>query len=66
PPANWTQLTFILYAGGKVRFTKTVTSEKPFRLPQGYRSDNCSMRLQGNVIVKRVILAQSMDSLRQV
>jgi hypothetical protein len=66
PPKTWNALTFLLYANGSLMFSRTVASAKAFRLPQGFRYDNCSFRLQGNVQVKRVILSQSMDSLRQV
>lgn len=66
PPTEWDALTFILYANDKIKFSRAITDSKPFRLPSGYKSDNFSFRLQGNVVVKRVILGQSMDSLRQV
>jgi len=64
PPANWNTLTFILYVNGQPKFTKNVTSGKAFRLLGGYKADRFSVRLQGNMTVKRIIAGQSMDSLR--
>lgn len=59
-------VTFQLYAGGVLRFTKLLTSGKAFRLPAGYKADEFSMKLISNVQVRSVEMAETMLGLKQV
>lgn len=54
-----------LYADGELKYSKHVTSTRAFRLPSGYKSDNVEVTLSGNVKVTGVVLAETMDGLRQ-
>jgi hypothetical protein len=66
PPAKWDTVHFQLYVDGVLRASIDVQSERPFRLPTGYRGDVVSVRIQGNVMVHAWYLATSMPELRQV
>jgi hypothetical protein len=50
-----------VYADGELKFTKTVTSSKPFRLPGGFRSKVWEVELIGNDSIRSVILANSVE-----
>lgn len=67
PPTVTPQsLTFTLYAGGKVRFSKTIDeADKPFKLPSGYKVDTVEVGLAGNVAVYRVILGATTKDLER-
>ncbi|MDB5814421.1 MAG: hypothetical protein JWN23_1538 [Rhodocyclales bacterium] len=66
PPAEWQTVTLQVIVGGIVRASVAVKSEKPFRLPTGYRGDVVELRLQGNVTINAVHVATSMPELRNV
>lgn len=66
PPMTWENLTFTLYIDGVIRFSRTVVTSKPFRLPKGYKADNAAIRLSGNVTVKSASLAGTMKELEEV
>lgn len=66
PPGDWSSLTIQVIVNGVVRSSKTVTSEKPFRLSTNYRGDVIEIRLQGNVTVHAVHIATSFAELAQV
>ena len=55
--------SFTLYANGKVVCTKTVTSQKGFTLPSGYKADNFSVRIQSNTLIRAVVIADTPKSL---
>ena len=61
------RLDFTLYAGGKLRFAKTLRSAKlPFKLSAGYKEDTVEVGLAGNVVVDRIVLGETMKSLERV
>jgi hypothetical protein len=57
-------VSFILYVEGVPIFSKTVTSNKGFTLPSGYKSDTFAVRVQGQSLVKSIDLAQTMLGLK--
>lgn len=59
PLLEFDLLQFNLYVNNVLKFTKVVTSTRAFKLPAGYKSDNCAIRLSGNVNVKAVRLARN-------
>lgn len=59
-------LTFTLYAKGTEVYSEKVLSNEAFRLPAGYKSDFVSIRLSGNVRVKSVKIAETVQGLKQV
>ncbi|MEP6605544.1 MAG: hypothetical protein ABJA60_05445 [Nitrosospira sp.] len=65
PPLSIDSLQFQLWANGMLKFTKQVESNRAFRLPGGYKADNVEMVLSGNVKITGVVLAETMDGLRQ-
>lgn len=66
PPVGEDVLTFTLYANGVEVYSQKVLSNEAFRLPSGYKSDFVSIRLAGNVRVKSVKMAETMQGLRAV
>ena len=64
PPLIIDSLQFQLWADGKLKHTKQVTTPRPFRLPAGYKADNYEVILSGNVKVSGVVLAETMDGLK--
>lgn len=62
PPAN--TVNFQLYAGGKMRASKTVSDERAFRLPGGYKVDTVSVKVQSQCRIKAVLIGQTPESLR--
>lgn len=65
-PDDLRTMVFTLYVNRKVRFTKRVTSDDPFRLPAGYKSDNYAVRVYGTVRVRSIKLADTMLELKRV
>ena len=65
-PSPTLQLTFSLYAGGQLRFTREITDQECFRLPKGYRSDTLSVRVQANTHVRAISLADTPAGLANV
>jgi len=63
PPAN--TVNFQLYAGGELKASRTVSDEKIFRLPSGYKKDTVSVRVQSQCKIKSIELGQTPESLRQ-
>lgn len=60
------KVQFTLYKDDLPIFTKQVTSQKPFRIPTGYRAEQVSMQLSPSVPVYSVAMATSMEELKQV
>lgn len=58
-----TNITFNLYADGTLIYTKTVTSDAPFRLPAGVLYKRCYYEIIGYVAVDEVAVATSMEEL---
>lgn len=59
-------LSFTLYVNGKERFSRSLSDQKPFRLPGGYKGDIVSVRVSGTMRVRAVKLAETMAGLKQV
>ncbi len=57
-------LQFQLWAANQLKYTKTVRNSKAFRLPAGYKADAHEIILSGNVKVSGVVLAETMDGLK--
>jgi hypothetical protein len=65
PPLAIDALQFQLWANDELKFSKTVTNTRAFRLPGGFKADNVEVVLSGNVKVTGVVLAETMDGLKQ-
>lgn len=66
PPLSIDSLQFQFWANNRLMLTKQVLSTRAFRLPAGYKADNVEVVVSGNVKVSAIILAETMDGLRQV
>lgn len=66
PPLSIDGLQFQFWANGQLMLTKQVTTTRAFRLPSGYKADNVEVVISGNVKVTGVVIAETMDGLRQV
>lgn len=56
-------LTFTLYAGGVLKLTKTVSSDRTFRCPAGFRGERWRFGLAGTVDVAYVAVAETLEEL---
>lgn len=65
PPLVIDSLQFQFWTDGQLRHTQQVLNTRAFRLPAGYKSDNVEVVLSGNVKVSGVVLAETMDGLKQ-
>jgi hypothetical protein len=63
PPAN--EVTFQLYVDGAVKSSRTVSDNKIFTLPSGYKADNVAVRVQSQCLIKSVEIGETPDSLRR-
>lgn len=59
-------ISFKLYVDKTLKFTKSVSSDDMFRLPQGYKSDTFEVEVEGNVRVRAIHLGQTPTSLKEV
>ena len=59
-------LTFKMYADGVLKFTKTVTSADPFRLPSGFKSRLYEFEISGTDHWTSAYVASSMEELKNV
>lgn len=59
------KLQFQLWTDNKLRFTKTLTGSRAFKLPDGYKSDHIAVRITGTVKVSGVVLAPTMKELEE-
>lgn len=66
PPLSIDSLQFQFWANGRLMLAKQVVNTRAFRLPSGYKADNVEIVISGNVKVSAVVLAETMDGLRQV
>lgn len=63
PPSN--EITFMVYRdGGTLVCSRTVRSNKAFRLPSGYKSDTFSVEVFGQCRIKEIRISETMDGLR--
>jgi hypothetical protein len=65
PTLTWDSVVFSLYVNNQLVYSTTVSSTRAFRLPAGYKADNATVRLSGNIPVTAVVLGESMQALRQ-
>lgn len=63
---DYTSLTFKLYGDGSLKATKTVSSNQPFRLPDGYKAREFEVEISGTSRVRAVYLAETMAGLKRV
>jgi len=56
----------LVYCDGTLRLTKEVYIDHPFRLGDGFRGRTWEIEVIGNIIIKRVDLASSMEELKQM
>ncbi|MEN6540830.1 MAG: hypothetical protein ABFC67_14580 [Mizugakiibacter sp.] len=64
PPSN--TVTFTLFTDGVQRFSKTVSSETPFRLPSGYLSARVSVQVASACEINGIEIAETMQELETV
>jgi len=57
-------MTFKLYADGQLKMTKEIYNDKPFRLIAGYRARTLYFQVEGNLEIKRIDLAASMEEIK--
>ena len=65
PAVTWDSLTFQLYIDGALKFSKTLTNSKAFKMPAGYKADNAACRVSGNITVKGIVVAETTKGLEQ-
>jgi hypothetical protein len=63
PPPEGERLDLRLYGDGVLRFERRITGSGPFRLPAGRRACAWEIELSGNVPVREIVLAESMEEL---
>lgn len=59
-------LTFKLYAGGTLKFSKNVINDKVFSLPAGYKADEYEIELESTHAVKGVAIAETVRELAEI
>lgn len=65
PNSSFEALQFILYVDNRLKYSRQIHNSAAFKLPAGYKTDNFSVRVSGNVAVNAIVLAESMDGLRR-
>jgi len=65
PVLSIDSLQFQLWANDELKLSRSVTNTRAFRLPTGYKADNVEVVLSGNVKVTGVVLAETMDGLKE-
>lgn len=66
PTQTARKVQFTLLTDGRVRFSREVTSAKPFRLPGGFKSETVAVEIASSTRVYSASIAQGVDELRQV
>jgi hypothetical protein len=59
------EVTFILYSKGVPVFARVVSSEKAFRLPAGFKTDEIEVQVNSQCVVNAIRLATTMTALNQ-
>lgn len=60
------ELQFTLFADGVLRFSKNLSEDRAFRLPDGYRARTYEVRVTGTVDVQQIAVAETMRELKAV
>jgi hypothetical protein len=66
PSVQTQSLAFQLIVDDEVKHYQQVINNKPFKLPGGYKSDNVTVRVTGNVRVTKVAMAGNINELRSI
>lgn len=63
-PSN--NINFTLRANNRIVFSRTITSESPFRLPAGYKADKYTLEVFSQAKIKEIRIAETMDGLKEL
>lgn len=63
--ANVYPVTFKLYADGELKHTQTVTNDRPFKLPSGFKTREFEVELLGTSDINTVFLSSTAALLKQ-
>jgi hypothetical protein len=63
PPTN--EVSFELYAGGKLRVAKVVQDSMPFSLPSGYKADTIAVQVSSQCHIKSIEIGDTKQTLAQ-
>jgi hypothetical protein len=63
---NSGSVVFRMYVNKVLFFTKTLTDDKPFRLPTGYRTDTYEFEVETDRRVRSIHVAETMIGLKQI
>ena len=63
PVAETSSVEFKLYSNGALKYTQSISSDEPFRLPGGYDGYETEIELSGVASVQEVVVAQNMSEL---
>lgn len=58
-------VTFKLYADGALKHTQTVTNDRPFKLPSGYKAKDTQVEITGTAPVSSMFVATTVKELTQ-
>jgi len=58
--------TGIPYADETLKLTQEIYTDRVFRIPGGYRARMWELQIEGNVIVKRIDIAGSVEELKGI
>jgi len=58
-------VVFKLYVDGSLRATKTISDDKIFRLPGGYRGKKVEIEVSGYVPIRKIEIGTSISALQQ-
>lgn len=64
PEAPDNSVTFTLYKGSRVVFSRNITSENAFRLPAGLKYDHFSVEITTQNKVRAILVGETMSSLK--
>lgn len=66
PGAEDRYVEITIYANGEEKYTTRITDTNMHRLPSGYKSDTWEIRLNGNVRLRHMKIAETASGLKQV
>lgn len=66
PNATINSVVFQLYVQGELKWTRTVTDNKVFRLPAGFKEDKQSFRVSSNVPIHAILVAETPQGLERI